>query len=376
MEKRVYWVAMAMVSIFALSCSVKQEKTINAKVIGLDSGKVYMSFWVSPDSARTDSIEFKNGKFSFRSPLEESTLCKLEVFDAPFGVLGFGTNGVDLLVGGEDLNLEIQVTDTMTVLLPVANSIQNTHWSKLREEMSPLKSKIEWNYEQMDREDISEDQTDSLYQASNILFEQMDTIIRHYARNNPAAIAPLFVVLAQGLSPDKVDFYEQLLKQSAPAHEKSIAAENIRLFVGRAKRTAIAQPSPEFSLPNPQGLQIALSSLRGRYVLVDFWASWCGPCRQESPNLVAAFREFQNRGFTILSVSIDRDREAWLQAFAKDGYTWTNVIDASGKVATEYNVMAIPNNLLLDKNGVIIAKDLRGEQLRQALEKHIGVVAN
>jgi peroxiredoxin len=136
------------------------------------------------------------------------------------------------------------------------------------------------------------------------------------------------------------------------------------------KKLAVGQPAPEISLPNPEGQVVKLSSMKGKYVLVDFWAKWCGPCRAENPNVVKAFNKYKDKGFTVFGVSLDRSKEDWLKAIKDDGLTWTHVSDLKywqSEAAKTYNITGIPFSLLLDPNGVIIAKNLRGAALDNKL---------
>lgn len=135
---------------------------------------------------------------------------------------------------------------------------------------------------------------------------------------------------------------------------------------------AIGQPAPEISLPTPDGKMINLSSLKGKYVLVDFWASWCGPCRKENPNVVSAFNKYKGKNFTVLGVSLDSDKDKWMNAIEKDGLTWPHISDLKGWesiAARTYNVNSIPANFLIDPQGNIIARDLREEALDAELSK-------
>ena len=171
------------------------------------------------------------------------------------------------------------------------------------------------------------------------------------------------------------DTYVQIaakLKKEWPTYSK--AKEFVDL-VEKIRLTAVGQPAPEISLPNPEGKIVPLSSMKGKYVLVDFWAKWCGPCRQENPNVVRAYQKYKDKGFTVYGVSLDRSREDWLQAIDQDNLTWTHVSDLKywqSEAAKTYNITGIPFSLLLDPNGVIIAKNLRGAALHAKLEEIFG----
>jgi peroxiredoxin len=132
----------------------------------------------------------------------------------------------------------------------------------------------------------------------------------------------------------------------------------------------IGQQAPDIALPDKDGNVLTLSSLRGNYVLVDFWASWCGPCRFENPNVVRLYQKYNEKGFDVYSVSLDADRSKWLNAIEADGMNWSHVSDLKkweSSVVSLYKIDAIPMTFLLDKNGVIIEKNLRGTDLETKL---------
>ena len=145
-----------------------------------------------------------------------------------------------------------------------------------------------------------------------------------------------------------------------------------KLVKEKGDPAAIGKAAPEFALPDTKGNMVRLSSFKGKYVLLDFWASWCGPCRQESPTVVNAYNKYKGKKFDILSVSLDDNKDKWLHAIEKDGLLWKHVSDLKAwesSVVRLYQVEGIPATFLLDPNGVVIARDLRGDQLEQTLEE-------
>lgn len=195
-------------------------------------------------------------------------------------------------------------------------------------------------------------------------------------KESPPSLGVINVLQGQLLDKDVYfDAYvvtAEKLKKEWPdyTHSKDFVS-----MVDKMKTLAIGQKAPEISMANPEGQVVPLSSLQGKYVLVDFWAKWCGPCRKENPNIVRAYNTYKDKGFTVYGVSLDRTKEDWLQGIREDGLTWTHVSDLKfwqSEAAKTYNITAIPFSLLLDPNGVIIAKNLRGQALDDKLEEVLG----
>lgn len=193
-----------------------------------------------------------------------------------------------------------------------------------------------------------------------------------FVQKNPASPVSLHMVkeaLGYSLDAAKADplyaLLEPQLKESATGKEMAAQIE-----VG--KRSMLGAVAQDFTQPDSSGNAIALSSLRGKYVLLDFWASWCGPCRAESPNLVKAYQTYSSKGFTIFSVSLDQDRKKWIKAIEEDRYTWPQAGDMKGwqnAAARDYGVQGIPFNVLLNDKGVVIARNLRGDALEKKLKE-------
>jgi thiol-disulfide isomerase/thioredoxin len=201
----------------------------------------------------------------------------------------------------------------------------------------------------------------------------------------PSTIAnfPAFNVINIDTHPE---FYDKVLKELTKKHPNSFYTKQLLEIVEQYQKQyemeeaqnqllPDGQPISDIRLKNPEGKIIALSSLKGKVVLVDFWASWCGPCRKENPNVVKLYKKYKDKGFTIYSVSLDDDRDKWVQAIEKDGLTWNHVSDLGGwksSVCTQFNISAIPFTILVGKDGKIIAKGLRGPALEAKLAELLG----
>nr|WP_256439390.1 TlpA disulfide reductase family protein [Pedobacter sp. SYSU D00823] len=150
------------------------------------------------------------------------------------------------------------------------------------------------------------------------------------------------------------------------------AVQEFLAYTDKIKSLAIGQTAPEFEAPSLEGSNIKLSSLRGKYVLIDFWASWCPPCREENPNLVKQYKAYSGKNFTILGVSLDNSKDAWKKAINDDHLSWNHVSELNqweSNIAKKYQVEALPSSFLIDPQGKIVAKNLRGNQLEEFLKK-------
>jgi peroxiredoxin len=195
----------------------------------------------------------------------------------------------------------------------------------------------------------------------NLEQEEIASLYNFIKENNSSPVSG-FVIYANFQENVNITKLEELYNNFSTTLKDSKYGKIASDKITKLKGTSIGYPANDFTQNTPDGKPIKLSSYKGKYVLVDFWASWCGPCRQENPNVVKAYQKFKDKGFDILGVSLDNNKDKWLKAIEKDKLTWTHVSDLKSwenAVAVMYGVRSIPTNLLIDKNGVIIAKNLR-----------------
>ncbi|TGD77689.1 TlpA disulfide reductase family protein [Hymenobacter wooponensis] len=215
-----------------------------------------------------------------------------------------------------------------------------------------------------------------LNQEANAIYEKRQEVYAAYLKAHPTNPYSLYVLESYVGPMPQASSYAALFAALDPRVRSSPYGKVMQQRIEQLQRVAVGAVAPDFSQANPDGQQLKLSDLRGKYVLIDFWASWCAPCRQENPQLVKLYNAYKSKGFTVLGVSLDNasQRAAWLKAIESDGLPWSQVSSLSrpNPVALTYGVNAIPQNFLLDPQGRILATNLWGEELAKKLAELLG----
>jgi peroxiredoxin len=218
---------------------------------------------------------------------------------------------------------------------------------------------------------------DKLMTAYNAAQANLQGAIDKFVKEKPrSAVTPFVLNVTYSFNEDIVMLEKRFLSLDEKV-KKTQSGIELEQFIKESKVGAVGTEALDFSQPDTTGTPVALSSFRGQYVLVDFWASWCGPCRAENPNVVENYKKFNSKNFTVLGVSLDRpgQKHKWIDAIKEDGLTWTHVSDLqfwNNSAAVLYNVKGIPQNILVDPKGKIVAKNLRGPALEAKLCELLG----
>ncbi len=326
------------------AAAVTAEFNINGTVTGFNEGAT-VELLNGQSGATELSTVLKAGKFSFKGKMERPDF-KIILFNRQQPYITLFLDNSNVTITGDKATIDKS---------KVIGSASHTAFEQFNTSLEPYQAVF-----------APDGEYDEAMHAS-----AMKLIHDFVTSHKDAYITPLAVIRYNQIAEDVLKT-EELYNILDPKLKVTAMGQYIAQQIAEGKVNGNGTLLPDFSQADTAGVPVKLSSLRGNYVLVDFWASWCGPCRQENPNLVAAYNKYKSKKFTVLGVSLDKAKEAWIDAINMDGLAWTHISDLQGwqnSVAQQFQIFNIPQNFLLDPDGKVIGKNLRGPALERKLAR-------
>lgn len=354
----------AAAAVFFISCSSEKFK-IEGNIENATDQMVFLKTMVGNELVTTDSTTMKGGLFTLTGSVEVPDLYAIDFEQQQDRLILFVENSEIKIKGTVDNIMASEITGSASHDLLL-------EFNTLQEQLSEGIMDVQFRYQQAAMDGsltpTLEEELRSEFMVEN---DKMVASIKEFAMQHTNSVVSAYITLSQLASFITTEELETLVTGFPEEIQSSPFVKALTEKLEMDKLTAIGQPFIDFTHPDMDGNMVTFSSITGEnYILLDFWAGWCAPCRRENPNLVKLYDEYKDKGFDIFGVSLDRSREEWLEAISADGLQWHQVSDISGwenPVAKMYGVQSIPANLLISPEGKIIAKNLRGEELESKL---------
>lgn len=361
-------ILLAGLSLLASCSKVKDnEYLISGTVNGLENGKTaVLQIQNEMGPVSKDTVKVENGKFEFKGSFAEGP-------EIGFVVLQDVKNGmVPFILENGAINI---IVDKDTIQKSKVSGTKNNDKFQEYNDGTGVIFKKMLAYQKANQKRYTDAMKTNdtatmraLTNESRVFQEDMDKYSKSFVEKNPESFLSCLLlenfIGRQSLEADKI---VKLYNAMSSDIKKTKSGIRVGEFVKGQTAVKIGMKAPDFSAPSPEGKKISLKESLGKVTIIDFWASWCGPCRAENPNVVALYNEFHAKGLNIIGVSLDKDADKWKEAIAKDKLSWTHISNLkhwSEPIAKQYNVQSIPATFILDASGNIVAKNLRGAELK------------